>query len=128
MAKKHSPGFERICEEARKQTKEISVQDVKKALDNKSDFVLIDVREDNEWYEGHLPQAIHLGKGVIERDIEDRIPNADTNLILYCGGGYRSALAAESIKRLGYKNTQSMAGGVRAWKDLNLPLSKDDRK
>ncbi len=128
MAKKHSPGFERICEEARKLIKEISVQDVKTELDKKSDFVLIDVREDNEWNEGHLPQAIHLGKGIIERDIEDRIPNANTNLILYCGGGYRSALAAESIRRLGYKNIQSMAGGVREWKDQNLPLSKDERK
>ncbi len=128
MAKKHSPGFERVCEEARKHIKEISVQDVKKDLDRKFDFVLIDVREDHEWNEGHLPQAVHLGKGIIERDIEERIPNENKNLVLYCGGGYRSALAAESIKRLGYKNIQSMAGGIRAWKELNLPISKDDKK
>lgn len=128
MAKKHSPGFERICEAARKNIKEVSVQIVKKALDEKSDHILIDVREDHEWSEGHIPQAIHLGKGIIERDIEERIPNVDSNLILYCGGGYRSALAAESIKRLGYKNVQSMAGGFRSWKEQNLPILKDDKK
>jgi rhodanese-related sulfurtransferase len=128
MAKKHSPGFERICEEARKNIKEVSVRDVKNELDRKSDLILIDVREDHEWNEGHLPQALHLGKGVIERDIEERIPNVDSNLILYCGGGYRSALAAESIKRLGYKNIQSMAGGFRSWKEQNLPISKDEKK
>jgi rhodanese-related sulfurtransferase len=128
MAKKHSPGFERICEEARKNIKEVSIQDVKKELEKKSDFVLIDVREDHEWNEGHLPQAMHLGKGIIERDIEERIPNVNTNLILYCGGGYRSALAAESIKRIGYKNVQSMAGGFRSWKEAHLPISQDGKK
>lgn len=128
MAKKHSPGFERVCDEARKNVKEVSVQDVKKELDKKSDFILIDVREDHEWNEGHVPQALHLGKGIIERDIEERIPNVNSNLILYCGGGFRSALAAESIKRLGYKNIQSMAGGIRAWKELNLPIAKDEKK
>ncbi len=128
MAQKHSPGFERICEEARKNIKEVSIQDVKNELDRKSDFVLIDVREDHEWNEGHLPHAMHLGKGIIERDIEDRLPNVNTNLILYCGGGYRSALAAASIKLLGYNNVRSMAGGFRAWKEQNLPISKDNKK
>ena len=89
---------------------------------------MIDVREDHEWNEGHLPQAMHLGKGIIERDIEERIPNLDTSLILYCGGGYRSALAAESIKRIGYKNVRSMAGGFRSWKEAHLPISQDGKK
>jgi rhodanese-related sulfurtransferase len=128
MAKKHSPGFEKVCEEARKRIKEISVQNVKKELGAKQDFILIDVREDNEWHDGHIPEAIHLGKGIIERDIEERIPNKSSNLILYCGGGYRSALAAESIHRMGYENVQSMAGGIRTWKEHDFPITKDNKK
>jgi rhodanese-related sulfurtransferase len=128
MAKKHSPGFEKICDDARKRIKEVSVQNVKKELGANQSFILIDVREDHEWLEGHIPEAIHLGKGIIERDIEERVPNKNSVLILYCGGGYRSALAAESIQRMGYKNIQSMAGGIRVWKDHDFPITKDIKK
>src|SRR5436305_13249795 len=117
---KHSPGFLKIVDDAKKRVKECTVADVKQKLDRGEKFVLVDVREDNEWNAGHLPKAIHLGKGVIERDIETKIPNKNEEIILYCGGGFRSALAADNLQKMGYTNGISMDGGFRGWKDAGL--------
>ncbi|MCS7045598.1 MAG: rhodanese-like domain-containing protein, partial [Gemmataceae bacterium] len=95
-------------------------------LQRREPFVLIDVREDHEWAKGHIPGAIHLGKGIIERDIEARVPDPTTPLVLYCGGGYRSALAADNLQKMGYVNVLSMDGGWRAWKELGLPTVVDE--
>jgi rhodanese-related sulfurtransferase len=120
---KHSPRFLRVAEEARKRVRELTVQQVKERLDRGDRFALIDVREESEWAKDHLPGAAHLGKGVIERDIETRYSDPGTELVLYCGGGYRSALAAESLQKMGYTNVWSMAGGIRGWRDAGLPVS-----
>lgn len=101
MAKNHSPRFLQIVNSARQKVRECTVQDVKKRLDRGEQFHLVDVREESEWGKGHLPGAIHLGKGVIERDIEQTIPDPQAEIVLYCGGGYRSALAAENLQRMG---------------------------
>jgi len=98
---------------------------VKRRLDGGEKFLLVDVREDNEWAKGHLPGAVHLGKGVIERDIEQRVPDTGAKLILYCGGGFRSALAAENLQKMGYTGVESMDGGWKGWLDAGLPIAKD---
>lgn len=122
----HSPGFEKLCEAARKNVREVTLTEVKARLDRHEPFVLIDVREDHEHAVDHLPNALHLGRGILERDIEARYPDPTTDIVLYCGGGYRSALAAESLQRMGYTNVASMAGGIRGWREANLPLVKGD--
>ena len=109
----HSPGFLKVAERARAEIQEIDVEEARKRA--AAGAVLIDVREDNEWEAAHARGAVHIGKGVIERDIEKLIPDQDAEIILYCGGGYRSALAAKAIGEMGYKNVKSMAGGWRAW-------------
>lgn len=119
---KHSPRFLQVVNDAKQHVRECTVQDVKARLDRGERFHLVDVREDGEWAKGHLPNAIHLGKGVIERDIEERIPDASAEIVLYCGGGFRSALAADNLRRMGYGNVWSMDGGFRGWKEANLPL------
>ena len=124
MAARHSPGFEKLCQDVKKQVRELTVDDVKAKLDKKEKFHLVDVREESEWAKDHLPQAVHLGKGVIERDIEKAIPQTDTPIILYCGGGFRSALAAENLQRMGYTNVWSMDGGIRGWREKGFPLVK----
>ncbi|MGE3314973.1 MAG: rhodanese-like domain-containing protein [Planctomycetaceae bacterium] len=124
MDKKHAPRFLDIVSEAKQQVKECHVQDVKQMLDAEKEFVLVDVREESEWNEGRIPGAIHLGKGVIERDIEKTIPDTNTTIVLYCGGGYRSALAAWSLQRMGYCNVISMDGGYKGWKDAGLPVGQ----
>lgn len=121
---KHSPAFLRVVEEARARVTETDVAAVRARLDSMEPFHLIDVREDSEWEEGHLPGAAHIGRGVLERDIEKAIPDTDAGIVLYCGGGYRSALAAESLQRMGYSNVQSMDGGFRAWKEAGLPIER----
>ena len=121
---KHSPGFLAIVNDARRRVREASVHDVKAMLDAKTDFDLIDVREESEFAAGRLPGAVHLGKGVIERDIETRIPDLDRPIVLYCGGGYRSALAADAIQKMGYRNVISMDGGFRGWCEAGYPLTK----
>ena len=126
MPKKHSPGFEKLCDEARTRIKEVSVQEVSALLSTKSDFLLLDVREDHEWNEGRIPGASHLGKGIIERDIEETVPDPAKKIILYCGGGYRSALAADSLQKIGYTTILSMAGGFRSWKESGFPITKGD--
>jgi rhodanese-related sulfurtransferase len=122
MAKHHGERFIKLVDAARKQVRECTVPDVKARLDRGERFLLVDVREDHEWAAGHLPQATHLGKGIIERDIEEKVPDPATEMVLYCGGGYRSALAAEALRQMGYTNVISMDGGFRGWKDAGYPI------
>src|SRR4051794_35175664 len=112
---KHTPRFLGIVNDAKQHVRELSVADVKQKLDRGEQFQLVDVREDHEWAAGHLPGATHIGKGVIERDIETKIPDTATPIVLYCGGGYRSALAADALQKMGYTNVLSMDGGYRGW-------------
>lgn len=120
MAKNHSPGFLRIVQDAKSRVRECSVADVKARLDSGDAFTLVDVREESEFAAGHLPGAIHVGKGVIERDIETKVPDPNTPLVLYCGGGFRSALAADALQKMGYTNVISMDGGWTGWKNSGL--------
>lgn len=113
----HSQKFLDIVNDARSRVTECTIADVKQKLDAGEDFTLIDVREESEFAKAHIPGAVHIGKGVIERDIETKIPDPKTPLILYCGGGYRSALAADNIQKMGYTNVISMDGGFRGWKE-----------
>jgi rhodanese-related sulfurtransferase len=123
MAQQHPPGFLKIVEDAKTRVKELTVDQVKAKLDRGEKFHLVDVREDTEWAKDHVSGAIHLGKGVIERDIEQRIPEKSAEIILYCGGGFRSALAADNLQKMGYKNVLSMDGGIRDWREKNYPLT-----
>ncbi len=125
MAPQHSPRFLKIVEDARKRVKEIGVDDVKARLDRGDKFLLLDVREESEFAKDHLPGAVHLGKGIIERDIEARAPQLGTPMVLYCGGGYRSALAADNLQKMGYTNVLSMDGGIRGWREKKFPLTTD---
>src|ERR1700731_3384495 len=109
----HTPRFLKIVDDAKSRVKETTVDQVKEKLDTGEKFLLVDVREESEFAKDHLPGAIHLGKGVIERDVEARVPNLDAEIILYCGGGFRSALAADNLQKMGYKNVISMDGGIR---------------
>ena len=121
----HSSQFLKLVQDAKKNVKETNVADVKRRSDAGEKFVLVDVREDNEWANGHLSGAVHLGKGIIERDIVQRVPDANAKIILYCGGGFRSALAAENLQKMGYTNVESMDGGWRGWVEAGLPTAKD---
>jgi len=121
----HPEGFLRLVKEAKTRVKEEDFREIKKKLDAGEKMVLVDTREDNEWARGHIPNAIHLGKGVIERDIEKTIPDKETPLVLYCGGGYRSALAADNLQRMGYRNVISMDGGWRGWTEAGFPTIRD---
>jgi rhodanese-related sulfurtransferase len=120
----HSPRFLKIVDDARSRVRETNVDEIKSRLDAGEKFTLVDVREESEFTKDHLPGAIHLGKGVIERDIEERVPDLDAPLVLYCGGGYRSALAADNLQKMGYRNVLSMDGGVRGWREKGYPLVK----
>jgi rhodanese-related sulfurtransferase len=121
----HAPRFLQIVNDAKSRVKETNVDEVKKKLDRGEKFMLVDVREESEFAKDHLPGAVHLGKGVIERDIEARVPDLNTPLVLYCGGGYRSALAADNLQKMGYSNVISMDGGVRGWREKNYPMTRD---
>lgn len=121
--KQHSPGFLRIVDDAKTRVREVSVEETRAALES-GRARLIDVREDNEWNEAHAKGAEHLGKGIIERDIETFAPKKGSELILYCGGGFRAALAADSLQRMGYTNVASMAGGWRAWQEADAPIEE----
>lgn len=119
---KHSEAFEKLCEDARSRVREITAAEVKRKLDAGEKFLFIDVREDHEWNQDHAESATHLGRGIIERDIEKVAPDKDAEIVLYCGGGFRSALAADNLQKMGYTNTLSMAGGIRAWREAGYPL------
>jgi rhodanese-related sulfurtransferase len=125
MAHQHPPRFLKIVDDARSRVRETNVDEVKKRMDRGDKFLLVDVREESEFAKDHLPGAIHLGKGVIERDIEARVPELDSEMILYCGGGYRSALAADNLQKMGYTNVISMDGGIRGWRENGYPLVKE---
>jgi len=124
MAKQHAPGFLNIVNDAKSRVRECTIPDMKARRAAGEKFVLVDVREESEYAKGHIPGAIHLGKGVIERDIEEKIPDSSTPLVLYCGGGFRSALAADNIQKMGYTNVISMDGGWRGWTEANEPIEK----
>lgn len=121
---KHTPGFLQIVEEAKTRVTEMTVEEYAALRESGEAHVLVDVREESEFQAGHASGAMHLGKGVIERDIETRIPEPDRLLVLYCGGGYRSALAADTIQRMGYTNVRSLAGGWRAWQEAAMPVER----
>jgi rhodanese-related sulfurtransferase len=118
---KHSQGFLDIVNDAKKRVRETTPEDVRRRQERGERFHLVDVREDNEWERGRALGAMHLGKGIIERDIERVIPDHDMEIVLYCGGGYRSALAADVLQRMGYRNVLSMDGGWKRWKELDYP-------
>jgi rhodanese-related sulfurtransferase len=121
----HSSQFLKLVQDAKKNVKETNVPDVKRRMDAGEKLVLVDVREDNEWAAGHVRGAIHLGKGIIERDIVQQVPDPSAKVILYCGGGFRSALAADNLQKMGYTNVESMDGGWKAWVDAGNPTAKD---
>jgi rhodanese-related sulfurtransferase len=121
----HSPGFLRLVDEARQRIREVGVADVDRLRRSGNPFELIDVREEEEWRRGHLPGARHLCKGVIERDIETTVPDHGARIVLYCGGGFRSALAADNLQRMGYTRVESMDGGWRAWTAAGLPVARE---
>ncbi len=125
MAPDHSEGFLKLVHDAKTRVKEEDYRETKRRLDAGEKFVLVDTREDSEWARGHIPGAIHLGRGVIERDIEKTVPDKNTQIVLYCGGGYRSALAAENLQKMGYRNVISMDGGWRGWTESGFPTVKD---
>jgi rhodanese-related sulfurtransferase len=125
MAHQHPPRFLKIVDDARSRVRETNVDEVKKRMDRGDKLLLVDVREESEFAKDHLPGAIHLGKGVIERDIEARVPDLSKEMILYCGGGFRSALAADNLQKMGYINVISMDGGIRDWREKGFPLVKD---
>ncbi len=120
----HTPRFLKIVNDAKSRVKETTVDEVKQKLDHGNKVLLVDVREESEFAKDHLPGAIHLGKGVIERDIETRVPDVKTPMILYCGGGFRSAMAADNLQKMGYTNVLSMDGGVREWREKNYPMTR----
>jgi rhodanese-related sulfurtransferase len=122
--KQHSPGFLAIVDDAKARIREVSVEATLKAV-NGGEARLIDVREDNEWEAGHAKEAEHMSRGIIERDIETVVPDKDAEMILYCGGGFRAALAADSLQKMGYTNVASMAGGWRAWLEANAPIEEE---
>jgi rhodanese-related sulfurtransferase len=119
---KHSEGFLNIVNDAKSRIRETNVTEVSGRMERGDQFYLVDTREDREWNEGHIPNAIHIGKGVIERDIETKIPDKNAEIILYCGGGFRSALSADNMQKMGYKNVVSMDGGYRGWKEAGLKI------
>jgi rhodanese-related sulfurtransferase len=125
MAPNHSPRFLQIVDDAKKRVREVTVDNIKARLDRGENFYLVDVREESEYAKDHLPKAIHLGKGIIERDIEARVPDFNAPVVLYCGGGFRSALAADNLQKMGYTNVVSMDGGVRDWRAKGYPFTKD---
>lgn len=120
----HSPEFLKLVNDAKSRVRETNVDEVKQRLDRGEKFHLVDVREESEWQQGHLPGATHMSKGVIERDVEGKIPDKDAEVVLYCGGGFRSALAADNLQKMGYRNVISMDGGWKGWTGKNYPVEK----
>ena len=125
MPQQHSPEFLKLVQDAKRRIREVTVGQVKTKLDRGEKFHLVDVREDSEWAVDHVAGAVHLGKGVIERDAEQRIPDKSAEIVLYCGGGFRSALAADNLQKMGYTNVLSMDGGIRDWREKGYPLTSE---
>jgi rhodanese-related sulfurtransferase len=125
MAPQHPPRFLKIVDDARSRIRETNVNEIKSRLDRGDRFLLLDVREESEYAKDHLPGAIHMGKGVIERDVEAKVPDLNAEIVLYCGGGFRSALAADNLQKMGYTNVLSMDGGIRGWREKGYPLTRD---
>ena len=123
---KHSPGFLKLVSDAKAAIRQCTVADVKARLDRGETFELVDVREDEEYARDHAAGARRLGRGILERDIVTAVPDKDTEIVLYCGGGYRSALAAESLQKMGYRNVISMDGGIRAWREAGYPMERPE--
>ena len=121
----HATGFLKLVNDAKTRVRECNVQDVKKRLDGGEKFYLVDTREESEWARGHLPGAIHMSKGIVERDIEQEIADRNAPIVLYCGGGFRSALAADNVQKMGYTNVISMDGGWRGWTEAGYPTARD---
>jgi rhodanese-related sulfurtransferase len=126
MAHTHSPGFMQLVQDAKSRVKQFSIDQFLAQLQAGERYVLLDVREESEWANGHLPSAHHMGKGVIERDIEQALPEKDTAIVLYCGGGFRSALTADNLQKMGYTNVTSLDGGWRGWTERGLPTVTPD--
>jgi rhodanese-related sulfurtransferase len=124
MAPNHPRRFLKIVDDAKTRVRETTVDVIKSRLDRGDKFTLVDVREESEFAKDHLPGAMHMGKGVIERDVEQKVPDLNTELVLYCGGGFRSALAADNLQKMGYTNVISMDGGIRGWREKGYPLTK----
>ena len=120
----HAARFLALVNDAKKRVKETNVADMKRRMDAGEKIVLVDVREESEWAQGHLPGAMHLGKGIIERDIEQHVPDTNAKIVLYCGGGFRSALTADNLQKMGYTNVESMDGGWKGWVGAGLPTQK----
>ena len=120
----HSPQFLKLVNDAKTRVKETNVAEVNRRMGSGERFLLVDVREDHEWAKGHLPGAVHMGRGIIERDIETHMPDTGAKMILYCGGGFRSALVADNLQKMGYTNVESMDGGWKGWLDAGLPTAR----
>jgi len=125
MAKHHSPAFLALVDDAKKRVRQTTILEMKKRLDAQEEFHLVDVREDHEWNAGHIPGALHLSKGIIERDIEEKLPDREAEILLYCGGGFRSALVADNLQKMGYRNVISVDGGWRGWISAGFPVERD---
>lgn len=124
MAQQHSTAFVAIVNDAKSRIREITIEDFRRRRAAGEPLQLVDVREDHEWEKGHLPEAVHLGRGILERDAEQRFPDKAATLVLQCGGGFRSALAADNLQKMGYTNVWSLAGGYRGWVDAGHPIEK----
>jgi rhodanese-related sulfurtransferase len=125
LAKEHSPAFLALVQDSKQRVRETTIPELKRRLDAMEAFHLVDVREDHEWAAGHIPGAMHLSRGIIERDIEEKLPNREAEILLYCGGGYRSALVADNLQKMGYKHVVSVDGGWRGWTGAGFPVEKE---
>jgi rhodanese-related sulfurtransferase len=124
MAQQHAPAFLKLVQDAKSRIRELTVDQVKAKMDHREKFHLVDVREESEWAKDHVAGAEYLGKGIIERDAESRFPDNKSEIVLYCGGGFRSALVADNLQKMGYTNVYSMDGGIRGWREKQYPLAK----
>ena len=120
----HSPGFLKLVNDAKTRVREVSVEDARRRLTQDPEAVLLDIREDHEWHKEHAAEAVHLGKGILERDLEKLFPDPETEIIMYCGGGYRSALTCDAAQKMGYRNVFSLAGGYKAMVKAGWPMTK----
>lgn len=121
---KHSEAFDNLCNEAKSRIREITIEEVKQKHEAGESFLFLDIREDHEWMQGRAAGATHLGRGILERDIHNLAENQEAEIVLYCGGGYRSALSADNLQKMGYRNVFSMAGGIRSWREAGYPVEQ----